>query len=57
MPQKKQGLGDCALYDYAISVRESIQQELLEDACKIKNADELIRDESVDLIKILENFS
>ena len=57
MPQKKQGLGDCALDDYVISVRQSIQQELLEGAWKIKNADELIRDENVDLIKILENFS
>ena len=57
MPQKKQGLGDCALDDYVISVKQSIQQELLEGAWKIKNADELIRDENVDLIKILENFS
>ena len=51
---ERRNLGDRALYDYSISLRRTLRQELVQDAWTFENSNKLMSNENVNRIKMLE---
>ena len=51
---ERRNLGDRALYDYLIAMRKQQREELVQDAWRFENANKIIEDENIDIMKTVD---